>query len=73
MSFILNVAFVVETFTAAFTIQTFAALSSVEAITSIFALLNTTNFLDQFKISSVLQLINGISNDVQIYLSVLII
>ena len=65
MSVIGNVAFVVEIFTAAFTFERFAALNSVATIAFLLVLLNFTQFVDQFKISSILQLINGIFSDLQ--------
>ena len=54
-----NVADVAEVFTAGFTFQKFAAFNSVAAIVSLLALLNITQFLDQVKINSISQLING--------------
>ena len=65
MSVILNVAFVAETFTAGFMFETIAALNLVAAMASLPALLNITQFVDQFKISSISQLINGIFSDLQ--------
>ena len=65
VSLILNVAFVAATFTAGFPFETFAALSSVAAIVSLLVLLNITQFVDQFKISSISQLIDGVFSDLQ--------
>ena len=64
-SVILNVAFVAETFTAGFMLETFAALNSVAAIASLLALLNITQFVDQFKMKDTSQLNNGMSKFLQ--------
>ena len=73
MSVILNVAFVAETFTAGSTFKTFVALNSVAAIASLLALLNITQFVEQIKISSILQLVNGIFSDLQKLLKCLMV
>ena len=48
-----NAANAAETFTAGFAFETFAVFILVAAIASLLTLLNTTQFLDQVKISSI--------------------
>ena len=59
VSVILNVAFHAETFTPKTLFETFVALSSVAATSSIFALINIAQCLDQVKVKDTSQLNNG--------------